>query len=716
MTQGSPTSRVRPAVQLGLTLLGSLAAAPSLAALEVSHTVSCRADAPIHPGESMTWRAFVTGGSGSFTFSWTGNDNLTGSTQVVTRTYATAGFRFARVTVTDDSSHDPVTAECHSHVVPLSFSELPNVRPVLWVPHDVDPAPLAGQVARVWRSVRASFVEQYGKTFRLGPVTTVVSPSTEAEICGGDCTEIPEGNARLMAQAQQEAQAAVGTVITYTRVVHVLAWGAGGFAGSFGWDFPQTGVGDWALAAVAGVPAPRVTAEILEGFAITLGNYAPAVSTVAHELNHAIGWDDPHDFTLGVPPNDYEKQFSLAGPWLTVVPTDVTDPVVQFLAPAPGTILSGTTTVSVAAFDETGLDAVAFLVDEQLMAVDEAEPFSFQFDGTRVGFGPHRLRAIVYDDAGNTGTAEEDVLVRNQVVEGSCSGTFPAGVFHACFFEGTNLDGAYLGTLLDKPFPAPSSNVATAINHAGFGEVAFGRSDLVSGIWRGTFDFPAGNYLLSILADDGVRVRLNGVTIVDEWQVQVAGFAEVVPLSGSTRIQIEWFQGAGSYGLVVRWQPTTLEPPTTRITDLPDLVSVRTGTLRAGNAASLTSDDDAYLVVASTTTGTARTTAWVAQFTGVPGDLQDLSVSYVGKNTRRCLQDLSLWSWPTTAWVSLGQRVVGPHEAVITVVSARAPANFVSNPRGMGTIRVRVRCQGDGVSFSARGDLLKVEYLSPGGP
>jgi hypothetical protein len=198
------------------------------------------------------------------------------------------------------------------------------------------PRPFIPQVERVWRAVRAAFVDQYGKTFRMNPLTTIVSPDTEFDICGGDCTEIPGGNSLLMGWAWREAQAAIGDVIPYTRVIQVMAWGAGGFAGSFSWDIPLGRVGDSVIASVVGVPIPPMPADILEGFAVTTGSYPREVSAIAHEVNRAIGWDDPHDFSLSQPPGDYDRQIALAGSWLTETPADVTDPVVGFSAPAAG--------------------------------------------------------------------------------------------------------------------------------------------------------------------------------------------------------------------------------------------------------------------------------------------------------------------------------------------------------------------------------------------
>jgi hypothetical protein len=130
-----------------------------------------------------------------------------------------------------------------------------------------------------------------------------------------------------------------------------------------------------------------------------------------------------------VAPTDYEKQISLAGPFLTETPPDVIKPAVSFSAPAPGATLSGIATVSVAASDDGAMDAVAFLVDNQLMIVDESSPFSFQFDTAKVGFGSHQLQAIAYDVSGNISSVTRAVIVRNTIAEAACSGPFPTVSF-----------------------------------------------------------------------------------------------------------------------------------------------------------------------------------------------------------------------------------------------------------------------------------------------
>ncbi|MGH2650922.1 MAG: Ig-like domain-containing protein, partial [Actinomycetota bacterium] len=541
---------------------GLLSACAILAALlapapaRAGHSVTCRAALPVHPGEPMTWRAFVSGASDMARFAWSGSDGLTGSGPEVTFRYAAIGYKTARVTVTD-GGHDAV-ADCAMHVVPSSFSEPPSVTPVLWVPRDVDPAPILPQLERAWRQIQVVFFDFYGKTFRSAPFTTVVSPSTEAEICGGDCTDFGLAGL-LMDRAWSESDAVVHT-LPYTRAMLVMAWGTGGFAGSFGWDIARGGVGEYGFASAVGVPVPPIEPDLPQFVAEGLGVYDVAIYTIAHELNHLIAWDDPHDFALENPPNDYEKAVALAGPFLTETPSDATKPSVSISRPAVGAVLSGTRPVVVDATDDVGVEAVTLLVDGQVWAVDEASPYSIDLDTTLIGHGKFLLTAIAQDSTGNTATVARQVTVENRLAEASCGEDFPEGTFHVCYYEGTGFEGPYLGTLLDHPFPVPAPNAGWLIRHDwGSDPVAFGRGDDMSGVWRGRLTFPPGRYLFRLWADEGARVFVDGALVIDHWQDIPQQLVTEVTLAGPTELRIEWNDVQFGQQLKLFWQPT--RPP-----------------------------------------------------------------------------------------------------------------------------------------------------------
>jgi hypothetical protein len=98
-------------------------------------------------------------------------------------------------------------------------------------------------------------------------------------------------------------------------------------------------VGDWAIAPAAGVKTPTIEndAPPAADALLAILTYDNAVNgAIAHELNHVIGWDEPHDFHLLAAPTDYERQVSLAGPFLTQTPSDVVKPTVARTSESTG--------------------------------------------------------------------------------------------------------------------------------------------------------------------------------------------------------------------------------------------------------------------------------------------------------------------------------------------------------------------------------------------
>ena len=81
-------------------------------------------------------------------------------------------------------------------------------------------------------------------------------------------------------------------------------------------------------------------------------------------------------------------------------------PSVAVSAPAAGATVSGTTPVSANASDDIGVVGVQFTLDgANLGAEDTSAPYSVSWNTTAVGNGPHTLRAIARDAAGNSATS-----------------------------------------------------------------------------------------------------------------------------------------------------------------------------------------------------------------------------------------------------------------------------------------------------------------------
>jgi hypothetical protein len=85
---------------------------------------------------------------------------------------------------------------------------------------------------------------------------------------------------------------------------------------------------------------------------------------------------------------------------------DTTPPTVSITAPANGSTVSGTVTLSASASDNVGVVGVQFFGDGMsLGAEDTTAPYSISVDTTASPNGPHTLTAVARDAAGNTTTS-----------------------------------------------------------------------------------------------------------------------------------------------------------------------------------------------------------------------------------------------------------------------------------------------------------------------
>jgi hypothetical protein len=85
--------------------------------------------------------------------------------------------------------------------------------------------------------------------------------------------------------------------------------------------------------------------------------------------------------------------------------TDSTPPTVSLTAPANGSTVSGTITLSASATDNVGVAKVEFYCDGALLGTSVAAPFNMAQDTTRLSNGSHSMTAKAYDGAGNASTS-----------------------------------------------------------------------------------------------------------------------------------------------------------------------------------------------------------------------------------------------------------------------------------------------------------------------
>ena len=352
-------------------------------------SVSCVvAPFPGVASEPATWSAIPTGGDGEYTVEWRGTDGLEGRGLEATKTYPTPGMRQAWVTFASGNDVQEFDCRHHFHVVPKEFSEPPSVNPVLWTPDGVDPTPWVDQMERNLREVQAAFHNIFGKTFAMNRLVVIRSSTSEQELCGGDCED--QGMAdEVMQLAWREAQAAVGDVIPYTREVLVMAWGAGGWAGAFGWDFPLAGVGDWAIGGSVGNPQNPIN------------DFHGGVYTIGHELGHNISYDDPHgnDYLLPETVGAFDRMVSQGSPWLYVTLDDITAPEVRVDEVRR---IQGGIEVLASASDNDQIEAVALIVDGELEEVVTQPPYNFRWNDTGPDRREHSITIKAYDLTGNT--------------------------------------------------------------------------------------------------------------------------------------------------------------------------------------------------------------------------------------------------------------------------------------------------------------------------
>jgi hypothetical protein len=81
--------------------------------------------------------------------------------------------------------------------------------------------------------------------------------------------------------------------------------------------------------------------------------------------------------------------------------------------------------------------------------------------------------------------------------------------------------------------------------------------------WTGTFSFAAGRYAFNTYSDDGVRVCVDGVRIINSWLPMRGYRSSTVNLSeGAHTVKVEYFERNGKANIRVGWQQVGVAGPT----------------------------------------------------------------------------------------------------------------------------------------------------------
>ncbi len=119
-----------------------------------------------------------------------------------------------------------------------------------------------------------------------------------------------------------------------------------------------------------------------------------------------------------------------AGEFLPVATPDTTVPTGSITTPTSGSTVSGVTTLSADATDNTGVAGVQFMIDGVQVGVeDTTAPYTTSWDSLTVTNAGHEVSAKVRDTAGNINqTAPASVTVNNVVAPDTAAPTVPTSL------------------------------------------------------------------------------------------------------------------------------------------------------------------------------------------------------------------------------------------------------------------------------------------------
>lgn len=166
-----------------------------------------------------------------------------------------------------------------------------------------------------------------------------------------------------------------------------------------------------------------------------------------------------------------------------------------------------------------------------------------------LGAGNHTV-TVQYYEAGGMAVAK-----MNYVLVGGGPTPPPSGqTWFNEYFANTNLSGT----------PALTGTTSAVNFNWGFGTPAAGfPADFFSVRWVRNLTLDAGRYRFTVTSDDGVRVWVNNVLIIDQWRVQAPTTfnADIDLPGGAVPIKVEYFENTERAQIVLNWTRLTAQPP-----------------------------------------------------------------------------------------------------------------------------------------------------------
>ena len=166
-----------------------------------------------------------------------------------------------------------------------------------------------------------------------------------------------------------------------------------------------------------------------------------------------------------------------------------------------------------------------------------------------LGAGNHTV-TVQYYEAGGVAVAK-----MNYVLVGGGPTPPPSGqTWFNEYFANTNLSGT----------PALTGTTSAVNFNWGFGSPAPGfPADFFSVRWVRNASLDAGRYRFTVTSDDGVRVWVNNVLIIDQWRIQAPTTfnADIDLPGGAVPIKVEYFENTERAQIVLNWTRLTTTPP-----------------------------------------------------------------------------------------------------------------------------------------------------------
>jgi hypothetical protein len=242
----------------------------------------------------------------------------------------------------------------------------------------------------------------------------------------------------------------------------------------------------------------------------------------------------------------------------TAPPADTTPPTVSMTAPANGATVNGpSVAVSANAADETGgsgIASVQFQLDgASLGGPVTTAPYSITWDTTSVANGPHQLKAVAKDVAGNSTTSTAvSVTVQN---------TAPAGI---SLVSQATASGGSTSTGLTVPIRTTAAGdtlVASFALATGSSKQIVGVSDDKGGMWtKGPVGYQTGsNTRIEVWYRAGVGAGVTSVTATLSAAAAIsANVSEWSGVATATPVDVQGFGGNASSTTAATPSLTTL--------------------------------------------------------------------------------------------------------------------------------------------------------------